>query len=85
MTGARVWPVVETENEEDMCNCKIDIEPLMTREEAARYLQSTIGTLAFWDCTKRHDLRPIKIGRSVRYRRSDLDSFLEELMPLRPE
>lgn len=68
-----------------MCNCKNDIEPLMTREEAARYLHSTVKTLAFWDSTKRLDLRPIKLGRSVRYRRSNLDKVIEERMPLRPD
>jgi len=58
----------------------------MTREEAAAYLGTTAGTLAFWDCTKRYDLRPIKLGRRwVRYRRSDLDRFLEEWQPTRPE
>jgi predicted DNA-binding transcriptional regulator AlpA len=69
-----------------MCNCKNIIEPLLNREEAARYLGTTAGTLAFWDSTKRYDLRPIKLGRrSVRYRRADLDRFLEEYMPTRPD
>jgi len=59
-----------------------DIEPLMTRKQAARYLGTTARTLAVWDCTKRYNLRPLKLGRrSVRYRRSDLDRFLEEWMP----
>lgn len=52
------------------------IEPLLTRKCAARYLCVTPETLAVWDCTKRYDLKPIKIGRSVRYRRIDLDNFL---------
>lgn len=54
------------------------IEPLLDRKRAARYLGIAPGTLAIWDCTKRYDLRPIKVGRSVRYRREDLDRFLEE-------
>lgn len=53
-------------------------EPLLNRKEAARYLSVSPGTLAVWDCTKRYDLKPIKIGRSVRYRMSDLNHFLEE-------
>ncbi len=53
-------------------------DALLTRKEAARYINFTPGTLAVWDCTKRHDLKPIKIGRSVRYRKSDLDKFLEQ-------
>lgn len=53
-------------------------EPLLDRKSAARYLSVSPGTLAVWDCTKRYDLKPIKVGRAVRYRRSDLDKFLEE-------
>ncbi len=58
----------------------------MTREQAARYLGLAVKTLATWDCTKRYDLRPLKVGRRcVRYRRADLDRFLEEYMPTRPD
>lgn len=66
--------------------CHSPHEPLMTREEAARYLGVAAGTLAVWACTGRYDLRPLKVGRRlVRYRRSDLDRFLEEWKPTRPE
>lgn len=53
-------------------------EPLLDRKSAARYLSVSPATLAVWDCTKRYDLKPLKIGRSVRYRRSALDQFLED-------
>lgn len=53
-------------------------DQLLTRHEAAKYINFTYGTLAVWDCTKRYDLRPIKVGRSVRYRKSVLDKFIEE-------
>jgi excisionase family DNA binding protein len=53
-------------------------EPLLTRKEAATYLNVKTGTLAVWDCTGRYDLKPLKIGRAVRYRRSDLDKFIEQ-------
>ena len=52
-------------------------EPLLDRKSAAKYLRVSPGTLAVWDCTKRYDLKPLKIGRAVRYRRSLLDEFLE--------
>lgn len=53
-------------------------DPLLNRKEAAKYLGGLKPeTLAVWDCTKRYDLEPIKVGRSVRYRRSSLDKFLE--------
>ena len=55
-----------------------DIEPLLDRKSAARYLRVSPGTLAVWDCTKRYDLKPIKIGRAVRYRKADLDQFIEQ-------
>lgn len=55
-----------------------DLEPLLDRKSAAKYLSIAPGTLAVWDCTKRYNLKPLKIGRTVRYRRSDLDKFLEE-------
>lgn len=53
-------------------------DDLLDRKEAAHYLRVSPGTLAVWDCTKRHNLNPLKIGRMVRYRRSHLDNFLIE-------
>jgi hypothetical protein len=50
---------------------------LLDRKAAAEYLRVTPGTLAVWDCTKRYDLQPLKAGRSVRYRLSSLDKFIE--------
>ncbi|MEP7169621.1 MAG: helix-turn-helix domain-containing protein [Bacteroidota bacterium] len=52
-------------------------DQLFDRKTAAKYLRVSPGTLAVWDCTKRYDLKPIKIGRSIRYRKENLDSFLE--------
>jgi excisionase family DNA binding protein len=46
------------------------------RPEAAQYLRISPKTLATWACTKRVNIPYIKIGRSVRYRKSDLDEFL---------
>ncbi|HEY1095634.1 MAG TPA: helix-turn-helix domain-containing protein [Alphaproteobacteria bacterium] len=51
-------------------------EELWDRKTLAKYLNIAEGTLAVWDCTKRYDLKPIKVGRSVRYRRSDVEAFL---------
>jgi Helix-turn-helix domain len=34
-------------------------------------------TLAVWRCTKRYDLPYVKYGRVVRYRRKDLEAFIE--------
>lgn len=49
---------------------------LWDRKTAAHYLRVAVGTLAVWDCTKRYDLKPLKVGRSVRYRKSELDKFI---------
>ena len=58
-------------------------DELMNRKEAARFLNFAPNTLAVWDCTKRHDLGMIKIGKAVRYRRSRLIRFLEECKPIK--
>lgn len=49
---------------------------LVTREQAAEYLGVTPRTLAVWACTKRYNLPFVKIGRLVKYRRSELDAFI---------
>ena len=51
---------------------------LLTRREAAAYLGVSEQTLAVWKCTKRYDLAYVKIGRLVKYRKSDLDAFIEK-------
>ena len=57
-------------------------DELLDRVAAAKYLGGLKpATLAVWDCTKRYDLQPVKIGKKlVRYRRSVLDKFLEDRM-----
>lgn len=49
---------------------------LLTRREAAAYLGVTPETLAVWASTRRYPLRFIKIGRLSKYRKSDLDAFI---------
>ena len=50
---------------------------LLGREEAAAYLGLKPQTLACWSSTRRYNLRFIKVGRCVRYRKRDLDAFLD--------
>ena len=50
---------------------------LFSRAEAAVYLGVAKQTLAIWACSKRYDLPYIKIGRLVKYRKADLDKFIE--------
>ena len=51
---------------------------LLTRKEAAEYLGVKPHTLNVWASTKRYNLKYIKVGRMVRYRKEDLDDFLTE-------
>jgi excisionase family DNA binding protein len=50
---------------------------LLTTQEAAEFLGSTVGTLEVWRSSKRYPIPYIKVGRLVRYRRSDLLAWLE--------
>ena len=49
---------------------------------AAKFLGGTtplsVGTLAVWRSTKKYNLPYVKIGRYVRYRKSDLRKFAQE-------
>ena len=38
----------------------------------------SVGTLAVWRCIKRYDLPFLKIGRSVRYKKSALRKFRDQ-------
>ncbi len=51
---------------------------LLSTEETAKYLGVEAGTLNVWRCVKRYDLPYIKVGRLVKYRKSDLDAFIEK-------
>jgi excisionase family DNA binding protein len=51
---------------------------LLTNEEAAAYLDTKPATLENWRCTRRYPLPYVRIGSNVRYRRKDLDEFLEK-------
>lgn len=55
----------------------LDFPALLTRDEAAEYLRVAPQTLAVWVTNGRYNLPYVKVGRCVRYRRRDLDRFLE--------
>ncbi len=52
---------------------------MMNTEQAAAYMGLNPGTLTNWRNLKRYDLPFIKIGQRgyVRYRKTDIDDFLE--------
>jgi hypothetical protein len=51
-------------------------DELLTDEQTAGVLQVPTGTLANWRCARTEGPPFIKVGRLVRYRRSDLDGWL---------
>ncbi len=50
---------------------------LLTRPQAAAYLGIAVQTLAVWASNGRYNLPLVKMGSRVRYRRRDLDAFIE--------
>ena len=51
-------------------------DPLLTEEQAARYLGVKPASLQVWRSKRRYSIAYIKVGRLVRYRQSALDKFL---------
>jgi len=48
---------------------------LLTAKNAAAYL--AISERKLWDMTKTGEIPAVRLGRAVRYDRSDLDSFIQ--------
>jgi hypothetical protein len=54
-----------------------DNTELLSGERAGALIDVTAGTLSVWRSTGRYSIPFIKIGRKVRYRKSDLLAWLE--------
>jgi excisionase family DNA binding protein len=50
---------------------------LFSNLQAAIYLGITPRTLEVWRCVKRHEIPYLKVGRLVKYRKTDLDAWLK--------
>lgn len=50
---------------------------LLNEVQAAEILDTSVGTLQVWRSTGRYKIPFIKIGRNVRYKRSDLEAWIE--------
>jgi len=61
----------------------VDRSPLYDPGKAAAFLGISKETLAVWRCTKRYNLPYIKVGRLIKYRESDLTTFVESRRVLR--
>ena len=57
-------------------------DPLLSGDEIEKQTQGALKnrTLTYWRCVRRYtsELPYIKVGRSVYYRQSTIESFLEE-------
>jgi len=49
---------------------------LLSVEQAAEFIGVASHTLDVWRCTKRHSIPYLKVGRLVKYRRTDLETWL---------
>lgn len=52
------------------------VKDLVDETVAAQILDVTPGTLQVWRSTGRHSIPFVKVGRNVRYRRTDLEAWL---------
>jgi len=50
---------------------------MFSRKDAAKYLGVSVSTLANWASTKTVKLQYFRVGKAVRYRKSDLDAFIQ--------
>ena len=56
---------------------KLDENELVNQQTAAAILQVSPGTLSVWRSSGRYSIPFIKIGANVRYKRSDLQAWLD--------
>ena len=52
---------------------------LLTTPEVSQITGNTESTLATWRCTRKVNIPYIKIGKTVRYRLSDVLNYLSEM------
>lgn len=57
-------------------NSKDAPEPLMTADEVAEYLSVSPGTI--YNRTSKGEMPFVKVGSSLRFRRSEIDRWVEE-------
>lgn len=58
--------------------CNVLPSGLMTPRDAAVYIGVKINTLAVWRMTNKYDLPFVKLGRVIRYRKTDLDEWIDK-------
>lgn len=60
----------------DEAGSKDGVEPLMTADEVATYLRVTAGSVYNW--VSKGEIPFVKVGAAVRFRRTELDRWVEE-------
>jgi len=50
---------------------------LLSPQTTADFLGIKAQTLATWRCVGRYDLPFVRVGRKIRYRREDIEAFVE--------
>lgn len=58
-------------------NPTLQTSDLLNEVQAAAILNTGVGTLQVWRSTGRYKIPFIKIGRNVRYKRADLEAWIE--------
>jgi len=61
----------------DIIRQSAKLNELLDQNQAAQFLHVSPGTLSVWRSTGRYSIPFIKVGRSVRYRFTDLIAWLE--------
>ena len=61
-----------------MKNILTNSEQLLSSKQSAELLGVKTETLTHWRCVGRYDLPYIKIGRLVKYKKSDLENFIAQ-------
>lgn len=59
-----------------------DFEPLMTVEEVADYIKFEPSTIRQW--VKARSIPHLKVGRSTRFRRQDIDAWVDRAKVMPP-
>ena len=67
----------DTQSISDIIRLSSKLNDLLDQNQAASLLHVTPGTLSVWRSTGRYSIPFVKVGRSVRYRLSDLNSWIE--------
>jgi excisionase family DNA binding protein len=55
---------------------ELEADPLLTNEQAAKLAGITAHTMNVWRMTGRHSIKYIRYGRTIRYRRSEIEKFV---------